>query len=119
MSCHSSRSPSSAAWCRTPPTPTSAAPPTWWPVTTTPRSPPPCSTSSDRSIAPLPVRRSELALVQLAVGVARHLDDEVDGLGQLVLGQPRRRVVEDRGGQAVVARHAGHGLHHRLDLLAP
>ena len=41
----------------------------------------------DRAVAPLPVRVAQLALVELAVRVARHLGDEVDRLRRLVLGE--------------------------------
>lgn len=46
----------------------------------------------------LPVRVPQPPLVQLAVGVAGHLGDEVDALGPLVPGELLGAVVEKRGG---------------------
>src|SRR5436309_2103294 len=50
------------------------------------RSPPtkPSGPFSDRPVAVFPVRVAQLAFVELAVGVARHRRDEVNGFGTLV-----------------------------------
>ena len=42
----------------------------------------------DRPLAPFPIRVAQLALVQLAVGIAGHFGREVDRLRRLELGQP-------------------------------
>src|SRR4051794_20134012 len=55
-------------------------------------------TTSDLGVAALPVGVAELALVELAAGVAWELRGEVDGLGALVAGQ-----VLDAEGEDLVA----------------
>src|ERR1044072_6305169 len=77
------------------------------------------SPPSHGSLMAVPVGFPEPPLVELAVGVAGHLRDEVDGLGALVAREPPRAVVEDGGRQLRAGGVARGGFHDRLDLLAP
>src|SRR5215468_7214561 len=73
----------------------------------------------DRPLAPGPVRIAQLALVELAVRIARHRGDEVDRSRTLVLGHALVAEGENLVGQGLVWRDARRGLDHRLHGLAP
>src|SRR4029453_5751949 len=74
------------------------------------------SFSSDRSFAALPVGVAQLALVELAVRVARHLGDEVNLLRGLLLRDEGLRPIEELGFECGPGRHAGGRLHDGLHL---
>src|SRR5437870_4152224 len=71
---------------------------------------------SDPPLAPLPVRRADLALQELAGGITRDLGDEVDGARALVVGETLAAEIDDvvRGRVRAVFQ-----LHDGLQLLAP
>src|SRR5579883_2452671 len=74
---------------------------------------------SDGPLPALPVGVAQLALVELAVGVPRHLGDEVDALGSLEPGQAALAPGEDLRLELGPRLHPRGGLDDRLDLLAP
>src|SRR3954447_7259307 len=74
---------------------------------------------SDRALARFPVRVAQLALVQLAVRVARQLLDEVDRARRLVLRQLVDRPRQDLGFELGPAVGELDRLDDRLDLFAP
>src|SRR4051794_11255669 len=76
------------------------------------------SGGSDRRFAVGPVRVAQLALQQLAGGLARQLVDEVDRARPLELREPPLQVLHDRGPQSVVRGHTFTDLDDGLDLLA-
>src|SRR5256885_2071996 len=74
---------------------------------------------SDGALAPFPVGVAELALVQLAVRVAWHLDDEVDRPRCLELRELVAAEREDLVGELGAGVDTGRRFDDRLDLLAP
>src|SRR5689334_934815 len=108
------------------PTPTSSARPTSRRGASSRSSPPgepvanrASASRSDLGAVAFPVRVAELALVELAAGVAGQLGHEVDRLRALELGEAVLAEREDLVAQLVVRLDADLGLHDGLDLLTP
>src|SRR3954471_15979988 len=76
------------------------------------------SGGSDRGLAVGPVRVAQLALEQLAGGLAGQLVDEVNETRPFDLREPALQVLHDRGPQRVVGGRAVAHLDDGLDLLA-
>src|SRR6516162_1792071 len=66
-----------------------------------------------------PVGVSQLALIELAIGVTGHLVNEVEGAGGLEAGQLSCAESQDVVGQLLVSLDTGGGLDHRLHFFAP